>query len=397
MSMVNIGWIATISILLFSASAVDPPKNWLEDANQEARREAPSLLGPSKKYDDLVEQKIHVGVGRVVHDWCFSVDGKRLYYAMESGLVRCLSVPEFTVVAERDLEVRLSFLQLTASGVLVGSGSPATMYVLNPESLETKRKVVIKSSVYEVAGAPTSSYAFVTNKKRTKIQAFDTRTGKLHRPLEVSRLTKTAMPQGKRTRPELPDKLEQIELTPDGRYLFSRSRSHPANYMHRFRVNRDRLRYETSTQGSQPSFSPDGKFVTFQLPKSRGGRYAYCSVGDLEKPLRRFESACLAFPEIDRVFSIDRKGLVIKNQAGHQLRRYRNVRQMAWKMHPSLRHALCMNGQGMDWYTFPDLNAAPPQPEEANRESIFNWETHGDVRMRRVGSPHAPLVKDAWK
>jgi hypothetical protein len=229
----------------------------------EIRQTNAPLADLGGKVGDLTYQPLRVNALQMPRCLCWASDGKSFYCLEQTGILRRVAVDGLKETLQAQLGIPANWLTLSHEGLLVASAAVQQVWVLDPQTLQVKRKISVPR-VQVVASAPSLSVAFATSKEDFAdelLSVLDLRSGRIVQQYR-SRLPNNRVLLG----------YKFPTVTPDGKYLFTLG---GLEALHRFRIKGQLLIYEQSSpriaqNGQAIEVSPDSKLVC--LP-SGGGNY----------------------------------------------------------------------------------------------------------------------------
>lgn len=280
-----------------NVSPDDQPKGGFSQIQEAAKSRAslaPEKTGRSlgknaQTYGDLKVTDLDVPGGQVLPCSLWSPDGKVLFLAEKTGLVRRIKVDGFIEEIRLDTQSPCAWLSLSAEGLVLTLEGTQEVWLLDPETLQVKGSVAVPSIERAVA-SPASSVAVAVGGRShdAQISLIDLKKQTLVRQY------------GPRDFEGVNVGFKNLAMTPDGKFLFSEG----MEQLQRFRVHPDAIEYQESSEriaqnGRSIVISPDGYYVA--LP-SGGGNYnskPYSThiykITDLSKPMITVQSG--AYPQ----------------------------------------------------------------------------------------------------
>lgn len=196
---------------------------------------------------------------KIVRRMCWSEGGKHLYLLYSNGVLLKLSVPEFKEVGRLELNASASSLGRSKSGLAVMLKSTGEVVVVDEASFKVRTRIAVPGAS-SIATSPAIDAGFVRVKRGVAI--VDLKSGRVRDRVDSrtfsSDETRVRRPSKRAALPGF----DLLEVTPDGRYLFSCDRS----YLNRFSIRGFALRW--TEQGYRIGqglggieVSPDSKLV----------------------------------------------------------------------------------------------------------------------------------------
>jgi len=190
----------------------------------------------------------------------WSADGKTLFLAEKTGVVRRIKADGLIEDVRVDLKAPCSWLSLSAEGLLVAVAATGNVRILDPDTLKSKGSIPVPSSE-RVISSPRTSLAFAVGGKGEGAS------------LSIIDVKKKAILRqyGPRDIPGTYADFKNPALTPDGKFLFIEG----SEQLQRYRVRDGEIEHQESSEriaqnGQSIVISPDGFYVA--LP-SGGGNY----------------------------------------------------------------------------------------------------------------------------
>jgi hypothetical protein len=225
---------------------------------------ADSLKGDPLTKDDVTAYPIELDGKALLPCLVWADEKGSAFFACDAnGVLRLISFPEFTEKKKKDLERKVAWVAMTGEGLLLTLPDPQEAWLLNPDSLETKKKIAVPS-LKRAVGAPAASYgaAFGGNQIDNRLYLLDLKAGKAV-PFVAPTVGVRRIDLGN---------FDPV-MSPDGKYVFCRGLENIVKYA----IDKGKLKYqETSPRiqqgalGAGIQVSPDSKYVC--LP-SGGGNY----------------------------------------------------------------------------------------------------------------------------
>jgi hypothetical protein len=234
-----------------------------------------TLRGDTTKIDDLAvtPAKLDTKLLLPCLSWA-DAKGSAFFTADAHGVVQRISFPDLKLERVQDFERKCTGLAVSAEGVLLSFPDPQQVWLLDPRTLDVRKKIDVPG-VKAVAATPASSVGVAAG---DKIYAVDLKTGEAHA---------CTLPENA----SLAVGFNGPVMTADGQYVFTTG----LEAMCRFKIVDGKLRYEEVSPriahghvaiGVQ--VSPDSKLVC--LP-SRNGNYVSKGYGVYIYPVTTFQKA----------------------------------------------------------------------------------------------------------
>jgi hypothetical protein len=229
----------------------------------EPRASSGSLEGLSRAVGDLKVREVSADVQKAPACLCWSADAKAFYLLDGRGVLRRIAWP--ALKEERRLETghSCSWLSLSAEGLLLTVADLQQVWLLDPNTLQLKKRFRV-ASVRRTVSAPPLSVGLAISADNNTLTVLDLKAG-TSREIDRSSLGRDAG-------------FTHAVVTPDGRYLFTQG---GIEQLQRYRLDGKTVRFEESSpriaqNGQRIDVSPDGALVC--LP-SGGGNYAEREIG----------------------------------------------------------------------------------------------------------------------
>lgn len=254
-------------------------------------------------------------------------EGRTLIVLEKGGRIAKLSLPEFRIVKELQIpSTNCAELALSKAGIVVRLGDKQQTLVINPNTLKVERSIATPFPI-QLTASPNSNIGFSLGADR-HLYALDFRKGNIRRKYnQATGYRDWTLGSGKDAIPPLA--IEDIAMTPDGKYLFA----HDKQRVYRYSVKGEQLRYEEGTQplvshalelvvgpGSKgvALTSPVGNFSAVSFPDHEGT--LHFATNDLKTPTRSIPSTAIifAFHNSGRwIYESNRdKGVVLRDEVG---------------------------------------------------------------------------------
>jgi len=256
----------------FAGGAASAGDDWMEsDASK--KREDSALLGrlAGRRLTnvDAVFVKIELPADEIVPDPLWGDQGKTLFVLEKKGRLRRISVPNFDEQLSHDLGFECVSVKMSLEGILVLGRKRPELVVVDPATLQVKKRITI-SPCSSLAASAASSLAFAPAAKEpqmsTELQIVDLASGQVAGLQTFQRLNEKGRPTGVLC-------WLRASLSPDGRFLIGWDYN---TQLHRFRVSGRRVLHEESGALGSPSsdddqvqWSPDSLY--FAAPQKNDG------------------------------------------------------------------------------------------------------------------------------
>ncbi len=249
--------------------------------------------------------------GRILPCLQWDADGSHVYALESEGILRKVSVPQFSEVLRLALGFDVSDMARSSAGLAIVSRELQELLVIDEATFEVKKRLAIPH-LKEVASSPASSIAIVSvfvgddcadDGAGNGLQVVDLRRGVVVREVgPADLLHRPGMTHADRERVPWITRFQDPTVTPDGRYLLFLD----GESLRRVLIDGDRLEYQergpriTQFMDGRIVVSPDSRYVMvpcesgnaevrgYPIP-SGGATYAF-RVEDLAIPVITMET-----------------------------------------------------------------------------------------------------------
>ncbi len=323
------------------------------------------LLGRTFKVVDLECANLAVDAKKLVENLVWSTDGNSLYLLEKEGLLRKVSYPDFTEQLTLKFPSTCSSLSLSSEGLCVLADGLQELWLLDPESFETKQRIPV-ASAKKVATSPESKFAFVSEgRSDRKLIVLDLNEGEPVQQYSTSDFRDHIVRKHERGSPI--HSFGMPAVSPDGRYLFCVA----LECLHKFRIDGSELEYlevgaRIGSNARRIEISPDSNYVSLPSGGGNTGR-GYTTLvfrtSDILEPVIKIESG--AYPQ---ALGLDKKAkLIYAQNSGSALitfspkgikRKEYQSRQLGnsaklFLVHPSGGNLLILTDEKLSWAKLP--------------------------------------------
>jgi DNA-binding beta-propeller fold protein YncE/DNA-directed RNA polymerase subunit RPC12/RpoP len=241
---------------------------------------------PSYKKDGLTITPLKLPGDKIVGDMLWTQEGDAFFTLTSDGVVSRIALHDFVLEKKATLAGRASFLALSSEGLLATMPDVQEVWLLDPVSLEVKKKIVAPS-VQRAVSAASLKYAFAAGKDGVYV-------------LDLVKGEAAGQPNNIPTL--------HARVTPDGKYYFAQGGT---EQLCGYRIEGDKLVEHQKSEriaanGQNVCVSPDSMYVC--LP-SGGGNYHYggtCvyAVDNLKKPEFTIPGGAMRLVGFDSAFRL---------------------------------------------------------------------------------------------
>jgi S1-C subfamily serine protease len=241
----------------------DEPKGGFAEPAAVPRATGEVLGDEAREIDDIKVTDIKVNAAQAPRCICWSDDGKAFFVLEKEGILRRITLDGVVEAIRLDVGRGCSWLSRSAEGLVLTLGDTHEVWVVDPSTLQVKKKVAVDSVVRAVS-SPALPVAFATGDQRgpgAHLSVIDLKTGKVARQYTPQDF------EGE------PVGFAHIDVTPDGKYLFSQG---GIEQLQRYRIKGDKVALEESSEriasnGHAVEISPDGYYVALPSGGGNGG------------------------------------------------------------------------------------------------------------------------------
>ena len=223
---------------------------------------SPAPTDGSVSLGDLVFEDTKLSAKDVLPCMLWAADGKSFYTVEMSGVVRRIGGTDLVEQQKAELGAVCSWMTMSAEGLVVAVAGAQEIAILDPDTLQTKKKIGVPS-VDRITSSPKLSVAFAVSKGNDAlVSAVDLKAGRIAKQFDNNELGRVGA-------------LRFPIVSPDGKYLFAQS---GIEQLHRFRIDGTNLTHEQGSpriaaNGQTVEVSPDSKLVC--LPSGGGNGPGY--------------------------------------------------------------------------------------------------------------------------
>lgn len=132
---------------------------------QEPKQTNASLKGKRQKVDDITLTTLDVPAKEMTASLLWGDSKGSVVYALDkAGLVRRITVPDFTETHKLDIGKGCEWLSMSSQGLVVTVSSSQEIWLVDPQNLQVKKKIPA-TTVKQAVSAPNLSVAYVSNGK----------------------------------------------------------------------------------------------------------------------------------------------------------------------------------------------------------------------------------------
>jgi hypothetical protein len=248
-----------------------------------------SLKGDAKQIDDITATPLTIDAKGLLPCLAWADDKSSSFYALDGdGVLRLISFPDFKVLKKKDFERKMSWLSVSADGLVLSVPDKHEVWLVDGASWEVKKQLDVPH-LQRAVSAPSSAVVVASagDGPVASLYVLDFKAGKANAftPPEDAQLLAYNGPV----------------MTPDGKHVLTQG---VTGQICRFRVDNRKVKYDdqgepvaSGAAGAGLQVSPDSKFVCLPTGGGNVGKnYAtfVFPVTDLKKPECSVESG--AYP-----------------------------------------------------------------------------------------------------
>lgn len=206
-------------------------------------------------------EKLNIDAEQMPPCLLWDKDAKHFYCIERGNILRKISLDGFKDAAKVDLGTACTWLSMSGEGLLVSAPEAQQVLVVDPQTLETKRKIAAPK-VARAASAPRLAFAYAGSDgsrpgNESLLSVLDLKKGEIVKQYQAKELA-----EPKRLSPSF----GHGTLTPDGKFLFTNN----PGALYRFKIDGEKVALDQSSGGIGGGvaieISPDGQWVCLPSP-----------------------------------------------------------------------------------------------------------------------------------